>query len=232
MKSLRESLLDDIDVVSDKLGVRALIEEWLKKYNIKNYKINKDNTIDADMDVSLFQYPESELPSYIQFRKVVGRFSVSDSELKTLKGSPNGICGYFDCSGCTHLTSLEGAPRETVKAFDCSNCNSLTSLKGAPKKVGGSFYCNKCTSLTSLEGAPKKVGGSFYCRECTSLTSLEGAPKKVGGNFACPDCSSLTSLKGAPKEVEWNFYCIRCEKLNVTKEDIEKICKVAGIINI
>ena len=41
MKSLKESLLDDIDVVSDKIDIKKDIKNWLKKYGIKNYKINE-----------------------------------------------------------------------------------------------------------------------------------------------------------------------------------------------
>ena len=33
---------------------RELIESWLKKYNIKNYTINNDFTIDVDGGVSLY----------------------------------------------------------------------------------------------------------------------------------------------------------------------------------
>ena len=187
MRSLYESLLDDEDDVVDKLDTKALIEHWLKKYNIKNYKINKDNTIDVRGDVDLSQYPEKEFPKYIQFRNVADRFSVTDSKLNTLKGCPKEVVNFY-----------------------CYNCNSLISLEGAPEIVEGEFDCSNCNSLTSLKGAPKKVGRGFYC---------------IG-------CSNLTSLKGAPKEVEWYFYCVCCEKLNVTEEDIKKICKVGKEIYI
>ena len=156
MKSLRESLLDDEDDVVDKLNTKTLIEYWLEKYNIKNYKINKDNTIDA-IDVYLRRYPESELPSYIQFRNIVGSFSIYGSKLNTLKG----------------------CPKEVGVDFNCCDCKLLQTLKYAPEKVGRGFYCAGCDSLKTLEGAPKEVGRNFNCEFCKNLKSLKGITKKV-----------------------------------------------------
>ena len=114
--------------------------------------------------------------------------------------------------------------------FYCGWCESLASLEGAPKEVGGDFYCSDCNSLTSLKGAPKEVGGDFKCWMCDSLTSLEGAPEKVG-NFYCSHCYSLTSLKGAPKEVDGVFRCWGC-KIKFTEEDVKKVSKVGGNIQV
>jgi hypothetical protein len=95
-------------------------------------------------------------------------------------------------------------------------------------KVLGGFYCSN-NQLTSLEGAPRKVGGNFWCSN-NQLTSLEGAPKEVGGDFYCSH-DQLTSLEGAPKEVGGNFYCYYNRK-KFTIEDVKKVCKVKGDINV
>ena len=47
------------------LGKEVLIKKWLDKYNIKNYTINDDLTIDVNGSVYLTEYREEYLPDYI-----------------------------------------------------------------------------------------------------------------------------------------------------------------------
>jgi hypothetical protein len=142
------------------------IHSICKEYDIKNYNINGDGTIDVGGDVDLDNKNLTKLP--IRFNHVSGDFN----------------CGH------NQLTSLEGAP-ESVGNFYCHN-NKLTSLGGAPRIVNGNFSCSG-NKITSLEGAPESVG-NFYCHN-NKLTSLEGAPKSVSGNFWC-DHNKIMSLKG------------------------------------
>ena len=129
MKLVKESLNElNFERIKDPLGAlgigkRQLIRDWLDKYRITNYTINKDYTIDGDMiileDIDLKQFPD-----YIQFGEIVnGGFFCNDNQLITLRG----------------------CPRYVRFAFCCNN-NNLVSLKGCPIYVGGDFYCdNKFT---------------------------------------------------------------------------------------
>ncbi|MCK9476331.1 MAG: hypothetical protein M0R46_10445 [Candidatus Muirbacterium halophilum] len=155
------------------------IEAICEKYNIKNYIINDDGTIDVDGDVYLYNKKLKVLP--LKFRKVSGNFHCSDNQLTSLEGAPKSVGNYFYCK-CNKLTSLEGGPQIVGGYFSCNN-NQLISLEGAPQRVGGDFYCNS-NQLTSLEGIPQSVGGDFDC-SVNNLTSLEGAPKRVNGLFLC-----------------------------------------------
>ncbi|MCK9475625.1 MAG: hypothetical protein M0R46_06895 [Candidatus Muirbacterium halophilum] len=155
------------------------IEAICEKYNIKNYIINEDDSIDVDGNVDLFNKGLKVLP--LKFRKVSGNFKCSFNKLTSLKGSPQSVGGWFDC-----------------------NDNQLTSLEGAPQSIGGSFYCYKCQLIT-LEGAPHTIGGNFYCSS-NQLTTLEGAPQNIGGDFSC-SVNQLTTLDGAPKRVDGLFWC-------------------------
>ena len=155
------------------------VDTICKKYDIENYTINPDGTVDVDGDVNLSGKGLKELP--LKFGKVSGDF----------------YCHY------NQLTTLEGSPKEVGGDFYCYN-NQLTTLTGAPKEVGGNFYCYN-NQLTTLEDAPKEVGGRFDCSS-NQLTTLEGAPKEIGGNFYCGN-NQLTTLEGAPKEVDGSFYC-------------------------
>ena len=134
--------------------MKTQIKNWLKQYNITNYTINDDCTIDVDGNVFLCEYGLVEFPPFIQFGTVNGCFS----------------CRY------SKLLTLRGCPRIVKKSFNCSH-NKLEDLKGAPSEVGGSFYCYY-NNLTTLEGAPKKVEEDFNCR-FNSIDFTEDDVKKV-----------------------------------------------------
>ena len=87
-----------------------------KKYNITNYTINPDGSIDVNGDVYLSFYELTEIP--LVFNKVTGFFDCAYNKLTTLKGCPRWIGGNFNCTG-----------------------NKLTSLEFSPDYVGGDFRC-------------------------------------------------------------------------------------------
>ena len=118
---------------------RNEIEKWLKEYDIRNYTINDDFTIDVNGNVYLSAIDLKEFPEYIQFGVVRGDFVCRINYLTSLRGVPRIVEGNFDCAD-NELTSLEGAPKKVGGYFDCGH-NKLTSLKGAPENVA-SFYCS------------------------------------------------------------------------------------------
>ena len=136
------------------------IVDICKQYNISNYVVNTDGSIDVDNFVNLFNIGLSKLP--LKFNKVNG---------------------YFNCS-CNNLTTLEGSPKELNGGFFCYD-NKLTSLEGSPKEVNGDFYCYN-NQLTSFEFAPKIIRGDFDCR-WNNIKSFEYFPSFVKGNFFCSD---------------------------------------------
>jgi len=188
------------------------IDSICKKYNIVNYTINDDGTVDVDGDVNLrnvtvnvkgeygFYKGLTKLP--LKFGSVTGYFDCSYNQLNTLEGGPKEIGGNFICS-YNQLTTLEGGPIHVGGNFDCSD-NKLTTLEGAPNYVGGSFNCYN-NQLTTLEGGPSYVGGGFYCGY-NQLTTLEGGPDHVGRDFYCHR-NKLITLEGSPIEIGGSFYC-------------------------
>ena len=126
------------------------IEAICEKYNITNYTINEDGSIDVDGNVDLYDKKLKVLP--LKFRNVSGNF----------------LCG------CNYLTSLEGTPKSVGRNFSCA-VNQLTSLVGCPQSVGGDFICNY-NRLTTLDGGPKRVGKCFSCRD-NKLKSIDYLPK-------------------------------------------------------
>ena len=96
----------------DRLGVAS----WLKKYEIINYTINEDLSVDVGGDVSLLELNIVELP--VKFRTVSGNFTCSQNKLISLVGCPSSVGGDFAC-----------------------NDNKLEVLDYCPEKVDGKFYC-------------------------------------------------------------------------------------------
>jgi hypothetical protein len=155
------------------------IDSICRKYDIENYTINEDGTIDVDGDVDLSYKGLTELP--LRFRNVTFNFYCQNNQLTSLEGSPQSVGGDFYCSR-NQLKTLEGCPKSIGRHFYCQN-NQLISLEGCPKSVGEGFYCQN-NQLMTLEGGPKSVGGDFWCNH-NQLISLDGCPKSVGGDFYC-----------------------------------------------
>ena len=134
----------------------------LEEFNIKNYTINIDGTIDVEGSVYLHNRELTKIP--FKFGKVTRE---------------------FDCSN-NMITSLEGCPREVVGNFTCS-VNLLKNLIGGPQEVGDCYYCYG-NELESLEGCAGDIGGSLYCRnnylemlDCSSV--INGSIDCIGNQF-------------------------------------------------
>lgn len=114
---------------------------------------------------------------YVNGSVHVERFHIGQNTLGVKFGV---VTGDFSCSD-TNIKSLEGSPIEVGGDFKCSR-TTLTSLVGAPKKVGNGFYCTN-TKIVDLVGSPRYVGRSFYAVN-NNFESFKGAPEKIGGRFA------------------------------------------------
>ena len=78
------------------------------------YEINVN-----ERDVNLNDYPNEQLPDYIQFGEIVGgNFLCAYSKLTTAKGFPRMVGRTFDCS-FSQLTSLDGMPETVDRDFIC-----------------------------------------------------------------------------------------------------------------
>ena len=82
------------------------IESICKRYNIKNYTINEDGSIDVDGEVYIPNKELTKLP--LKFRRVVGHFICYNNQLTSLEGSPKEVGGNFICYN-NKLTKLEGS---------------------------------------------------------------------------------------------------------------------------
>jgi hypothetical protein len=106
-----------------------------EQYNIINYTVNPDGSIDVDGDVDLSFNDLTELP--LRFNKVTGNFNCGVNNLTSLKGSPKWVGGYFSCS-YNRLPSLEFSPDYVGGWFDC-RWNNLTN-NYCIAEIKGNFY--------------------------------------------------------------------------------------------
>ena len=115
------------------------IHELCRKYEISNYTINEDKSIDVDGSVHLVGEGLHKLP--LKFRNVRGYFDCSFNNLTTLKGAPETVGDNFNCSN-NKLKTLEGSLRRVSGYFDCSWNKNLMSLEGISPTIHGNLYCN------------------------------------------------------------------------------------------
>lgn len=98
------------------IDIEKTIHEICKSFEIENYTINSDGSIDVNGGVHLFNRNLTTIP--IKFNKV---------------------SGSFDCSW-NNLISLENSPIEVGGDFIC-DFNRLKSLVGSPIKINGYLSC-------------------------------------------------------------------------------------------
>tara|TARA_Y100000389_G_scaffold201235_1_gene243417 strand:+ start:2878 stop:3678 length:801 start_codon:yes stop_codon:yes gene_type:complete len=176
------------------------IHSICREYEIDDYTINSDGSIDVDGNVYLDHTSLTKLP--LNFNKVKGDFECNNNQLTTLEGGPKEVDGYFSCLS-NKLTSLKGGPKSVGGYYDC-NANRLTSLEFIADEIGESLFCAQ-NNLTTLKGCPEKINGAFHTHY-NQLTSLEYGPKLVEGDFVCKS-NYLTTLKGCPENIDGEFDC-------------------------
>ena len=175
------------------------VEGICMMYDITNYYIGDDGSIDVDGDVSLNNYGLFELP--LTFGKVTGFFDCLNNQLTTLKGAPKEVGEHFDANN-NYLTNLDHFPKVVGDSVYIAN-NKLTSLKGLPKEIHGDLYSSN-NKLSSLEDGPNKVFGTFTCAG-NNLTDLKGCPEFIERDFSIND-NSVGSFKYGPKKVGNNYF--------------------------
>lgn len=186
------------------------IHELCKAWNITDYTINSDGSIDVDGSVNLNSCShvshlfQSHIEKFhpLRFGRVTGDFKCQKNKLTTLEGSPYEVGGDFNCFD-NNLTSLVGCPSEVGGSFDCSY-NQLADLEGCPSEVGGSFDCSY-NLLTSLAGCPTDIKESLRCAH-NQLDSLFGCPSHIKQDLHCQD-NLLTDMVGGPKRVDVDLFC-------------------------
>ena len=121
-------------------------------FNITNYQINDDLSIDVNDHVSLSNRGVGEFP--LKFNKVYGNFNCSSNNLTTLENGPKFVGGNFDAS-YNKLSSLQGWPKEIVGDAELEYNRINSTYVGAyDVDVKGLFKTRNC-------GLDDKLTNSF-----------------------------------------------------------------------
>ena len=193
-----------------------MIEQICKKYNIENYTINEDGSIDVNGNVDLSSRLLKRLP--LLFNRVSGFFDCSDNELTTLEGSPKYVGSDFNCT-YNKLTSLKYGPEYVGEDFLCSN-NQLISLEGSPEYVGINFYCNE-TGIYDLKGISYEIDGFLFCTDNPISTIINSA-----GIDLIRSLNSYSVIKNRTISLKRLKYVAETFGLKINLEDIEKYYKI------
>ena len=112
--------------------------DWIPNNGGKKpiYEINVNGR-----DVNLNDYPNEQLPDYIQFGEIIGgNFLCAYSKLTTAKGFPRMVGRTFDCS-FSQLTSLDEMPKIVDRDFICLGMPfTEEQIKAAEIKVTCKIY--------------------------------------------------------------------------------------------
>jgi hypothetical protein len=196
----------------ESVDTESKIREICKEYDIENYTINDDLSIDVDDDVDLSSKNLTEIP--LKFNK-----------LDKIPLKFNRVRDSFICSE-NKLTSLIGCPEYVGYNFSCYT-NKLKSLEGLPKYIGGyiEFDFNE---IWSFKGIPDNFRGNLYCfgNPIDEIWKLFKSSKDIEFFNDCHIIREPETPDGKPIVV--------LERLNFFLETIGKptVEKVNGYINI
>ena len=133
------------------------IDRICQQYNIQNYVINQDGSVDVSNGVYLHSMGLSKLP--FKFGRVSDDFVCSHNQLTSLFGSPKEVGGNFAC-----------------------HYNLLTTLIGGPYSVGGNFICDS-NNLKDMYGFPLYINNTFRLRlfnnPVSEIVGLVSIDKKI-----------------------------------------------------
>lgn len=185
---------------------REKIEKFLERFDVYEYSLNPDGTVDVEGDLFL----DSDSKYFSKLKKLPIKFG--------------NIGGFFDATCAYALTSLEGFPKFVgdsfiFKTFD-NGGKGIRSMVGGPTHVNGDYVVNN-SYLTTMEGIAEYIGGNLELSH-NPISSLKGAPGGIGGNLeliateitdlvGCPEViggdlkiwdTPLKSLEGFPKKVK------------------------------
>lgn len=155
------------------------IQKICLEYQIENFSINPDGSVDVDGNVDLSSRNLTIMP--VRFRRIMGNFNIQNNRLTKLFGAPVAVGGNFNCFN-----------------------NKLKDLKDSPKWVGGDFYAYR-NKLISLVGSPDEVVGNYCISGNEYLENLVGCTLKIGADFSFDD---VTCIYSGDEDIEFvgNFF--------------------------
>lgn len=154
---------------------RAFVQSWLHQFDIYNYVILDDLSVNIKGDVYLHNTHIEEFK--VQFNEVSGSFICSYNRLKSLKGSPRIVEKTFDCSN-NQITSLIEGPKQVGRHYDFSY-NQVSSLEGLPTFISHDLVAHE-NPIHNFSHISQYVGKHLYIdyqtlEKLTALAHLDAS---------------------------------------------------------
>lgn len=153
------------------------IKEWLDYYQIENYEILEDSTVNIHGELNLSYKKLDFIPIHFNLIEGTANFNhnfLTEFPLINIAGGALLICQ-------NKLTSLENCPQLLSGLAVVQN--NITSLKGLPDEINGNLLIFK-NKITSLEFCPQIIHGGFNC-SYNPLSSLKYLPRLIEKSFCC-----------------------------------------------
>ncbi len=179
------------------------------KYNIKNYTINDDGTVDVEGNVIFNRNRITKLP--LKFGHVSGNFLCAECDLRTLEGAPTYVGGNFSLYYNAGLRSLKYSPLYVGGEFDCTCCG-LKDLVGIENTTIIGDFNFTMNDIYTFDNLPKSYDRLYMSQ--TPVISLGF------GTFVNND--NFMDLWDAydPIAKEDSSYIVYLDKLNLLREEL------------
>lgn len=141
----------------------------------KNIVIHEDFSVTYNGNLTMNVIPNRGTTFKVKFKKVIGDFTIDDPVgLTSLKGCPEEITGFFNCSK-NPIKTLAYGPKKVGAYYGAEGCG-LTSFVGLPERLNNGLYLDN-NELSSFDGPKMVVGGEVYLNN-NKFTSLSGVEDK------------------------------------------------------
>ena len=160
---------------SEFLTSESEIRDFLSKFNISNFTVNGDGSVDVQGSIYLDNLKAKQLP--VQFGKVDGDFVCNGGELVTLKGSPRYVNGNYYVHH-NRLKDFQYSPEEVTGNVSYDNNEEVTSIEGIVPKIGGDLFMENLPKLENLHNIHKHVTALGYGLFGSGHIKTDGTPLK------------------------------------------------------
>ena len=228
MKSLQESLLDNDDVLFDRMDKTMQIEQWMKTdgdhFEIRDYKINSDCTIDCETINIRNNGSFEEFPYYINFNKVQYVTITGVQNFKSGRGLPK-KCKKLVIAESYQLKTLD-LPTEDIEELVIFDCPILTTINTNIKSNHIDFLriwnCPRLENLKNIINNVKQAN-IVDLSSLPRVLSMKGLPDKIN-QLNLSHCRNITSIEGCPKHIKEIY-----PSYGINSNFLEKLKKINNI---
>lgn len=193
------------------------IEEVLNKYDVKNYTINKDGSVNLTGDVSFFNKGIDKIP--FEIKSTTGIIDFSYNNLTSLEGCPEVAHSIFFARN--KIKEIDCVPMES-KLLSLSN-NEIENLN-FPEGFNSGEIVLRHNNIYDLKGMPSSFNGKIFLQYNPIATLFKSNDGTDVNTF-----NSLNIIKDRKvnlKRLKYFYNIIGKEDIELDLEEIEKYYEI------